>query len=69
MKAKIKKTGELVDVYHVSQHGCVTNIYEESVWVNARRWEEDELEFIPYSEKEDLIDEIISLTKKFVIML
>ena len=64
MKARIKKTDEIVDVYHVPQHGCVTNIYEESVWVNARRWEEDELEFIPYSEKEELIDEIISLTKK-----
>jgi hypothetical protein len=64
MKAKIKKTGEIVDVYHESQHGCVTNIYKEAVWVNARMWEEDELEFIIYSEKEELIDEIISLSKK-----
>lgn len=63
MKARIKKTGELVDVYHEPQHGQITNIYKESVLVNLRMWEEDELEFI-YSDKEDLIDEITSLTNK-----
>lgn len=63
MKARIKKTGELVDVYREPQHGGLTNIYKESVLVNARMWEEDELEFIS-SDKEELIGEIVSLTKK-----
>ena len=58
MKARIKKTGELIDVYRE-----LINTYKESVFVNPRMWEEDELEFT-YSDKEELIDEIISLTKK-----
>jgi hypothetical protein len=46
MKAKIRKTGEIVDVYYVAQHGSSKIIYEESVLVNSRRWTEDELELI-----------------------
>ena len=45
MKAKVIKTGEIVDVYHESQHGQITNIYKESVLVNGRMWTEDELDF------------------------
>ena len=45
MKAKIKKTGEAVEVYHEPNHGQVTNIYKEAVFVNGRMWEEDELDF------------------------
>lgn len=45
MKAKVIKTGEIVDVYHESQHGQVSNIYKESVLVNGRMWTEDELDF------------------------
>ena len=45
MKAKVIKTEEIVDVYHESQHGQVTNIYKESVFVNGRMWSEDELDF------------------------
>ena len=45
MKAKVIKTGEVVDVYHEPQHGQITNIYKESVLVNGRMWTEDELEF------------------------
>lgn len=45
MKAKVIKTGEIVDVYHESQHGQVSNIYKESVLVNGRMWSEDELDF------------------------
>lgn len=50
MKAKIKETGEIVDVYHEPQHGQITNIYKESVFVNGRIWTEDELEFIESKE-------------------
>ena len=46
MKARIKKTGEIVDVYHESQHGTPKMIYKESVLVNSRMWTEDELEFL-----------------------
>ena len=46
MKARIKKTGEIIDVYHEPQHGQVSNIYKESVFVNGRMWQENELEFI-----------------------
>lgn len=46
MKAIIKKTGEIVDVYHESQHGTPKMIYKESVLVNSRMWVEDELELI-----------------------
>ena len=46
MKAKVIKTGEIVDVYHEPQHGQVSNIYKESVFVNGRIWQENELEFI-----------------------
>lgn len=46
MKAKIIKTGEIVEVYHEPQHGQVSNIYKESVFVNGRLWQENELEFI-----------------------
>ena len=45
MKAKVIKTGEMVDVYHEPQHGQITNIYKESVLVNGRMWTEDELDF------------------------
>lgn len=45
MKAKVIKTGEIVDVYHEPQHGQITNIYKESVLVNGRMWTEDELNF------------------------
>ena len=45
MKAKVIKTGEIVDVYHESQHGQITNIYKESVLVNGRMWDEEELDF------------------------
>jgi hypothetical protein len=45
MKAKVIKTGEIVDVYHEPQHGQITNIYKESVLVNGRMWSEDELDF------------------------
>lgn len=47
MRAIIKKTGEIVDVYHESQHhGSSKMIYKESVLVNSRMWAEDELELI-----------------------
>jgi fibrillarin-like rRNA methylase len=46
MKARIKKTGEIVDVYHESQHGTPKMIYKESVLVNSRMWTEDELELL-----------------------
>ena len=45
MKAKIIKTGEIVEVYHESQHGQTTNIYKEAVLLNGRMWDEDELDF------------------------
>lgn len=45
MKARVKKTGEIVEVYHETQHGQVSNIYKESVFVNGRMFEESELEF------------------------
>jgi len=44
MKAKIIKTGEIVEVYHEPQHGQVSNIYKESVLVNGRVWQENEIE-------------------------
>jgi len=50
MKAKIIKTGEIVDVYHEPQHGQITNIYKESVFVNGRIWTENELIFLDTSE-------------------
>lgn len=46
MKARIKKTGEIVDIYHESQHGTPKMIYKESVLVNSRMWIEDELELL-----------------------
>ena len=45
MKAKVIKTGEMVDVYHEPQHGQIANIYKESVLVNGRMWTEGELDF------------------------
>jgi hypothetical protein len=45
MKAKVIKTGEIVEVYHEPQHGQTTNIYKECVLVNGRMWSEDELNF------------------------
>lgn len=57
MKAKIIKTGEIVDVYHEPQHGQVSNIYKESVFVNGRMWQENELKFIE-SKEVDLEKEI-----------
>lgn len=58
MKAKIIKTGEIVDVYHESQHGQITNIYKESVFLNSRIWTEDELIFFDTSE------EVVDLEKE-----
>ena len=60
MKAKIIQTGEIVDVYHEPQHGQITNIYKESVLVNGRVWQENELEFIE-SKKVDLEKELETL--------
>ena len=57
MKAKIIKTGEIVDVYHEPQHGQVSNIYKESFIVYARTCTENELEFCEISRYED--DELI----------
>ena len=54
MKAKIIKTGEIVEVYHEPQHGQITNIYKESVFVNGRMWEEDELDFSINSESKEV---------------
>ena len=54
MKAKIKETGEIVDVYHEPQHGQITNIYKESVFVNGRIWTEDELIFLNSSEVKEV---------------
>lgn len=45
MKAKVIKTGEIVEVYHEPQHGQITNIYKEAVLVNGRMWDEAELDF------------------------
>ena len=45
MKAKIIKTGEIVDVYLETQYGQTSCIYKESVLVNGRIWNEDELDF------------------------
>lgn len=44
MKAKVIATGEVVDVFHVEQHGCPEFIYQETSF-NARRWEEKQLDF------------------------
>ena len=46
MKARIKATGEIVDVYHESQQKKKKMIYKESVLVNSRMWTEDELELL-----------------------
>lgn len=46
MKAKIKATNEIVEVYHEPQHGTPKMIYKESVLVNSRMWTEDELELL-----------------------
>lgn len=56
MKAKDKKTGEIVDVYHEPQHGQRGLVYKEAVFVNGRMWSEDELEFIDTPKAEDTID-------------
>lgn len=50
MRAIIKKTGEIVDVYYESQHGSPKMTYKESVLVNSRMWAEDELELITNNE-------------------
>ena len=65
MKAKIKETCEIVDVYHESQHGQITNIYKENVFVNGRIWTEDELIFLNASEvkEADLKKEFDNYTK------
>lgn len=55
MKAKIKKTGEIVNVYHESQHGQTDFIYKEAVFVNGRIWQEDELEFIDEDDSTEYI--------------
>jgi len=46
MKAKIKRTGEIVDVYYEPQHGQMTLVFKETLLINGRTWTEDELEFI-----------------------
>ena len=51
MKARIKKTGEIVDVYHETQHGTPKMIYKESVLVNSKMWTEDELELLSNSDE------------------
>ena len=53
MKARIKKTGEIVDVYHETQHGTPKMIYKESVLVNSRMWTEDELELLTNNEEDE----------------
>ena len=45
MKARVIKTGEIVEVYHEPQHGQITNIYKEAVLVNGRMWNANELDF------------------------
>lgn len=53
MKAKVKKTGEIVQVFLESQHcGNPQSMYKEAVFVNARMWHEDELLFIHEKSKE-----------------
>ena len=76
MKAKIKKTGETVEVYHEPNHGQVTNIYKEAVFVNGRMWEEDELDFSVNSktkeedlEEESDVDKWVNIVKKHYTML
>lgn len=68
MKAKIKKTGETVEVYHESNHGQVTNIYKEAVFFNYRMWEEDELDFSVNSKTKemDLEKEFDNYTKNIL---
>lgn len=56
MKARDKKTGEIVDVYHEPQHGQKSLVYKEAVFVNGRMWTENELEFIDTPKAEDAID-------------
>ena len=51
MKAKVIKTGEIIDVYHEPQHGQVSNIYKESVLINGRMWSEEELDFFVKANK------------------
>lgn len=46
MKAKIIKTGEIVEVYHEPQHGQQTVIYKEAIFVNGRMFTENELDFM-----------------------
>jgi len=52
MKARVKKTGEQVDVYHEPQHGQMKLVYKEALLVNGRTFTEDELEFIDTPEVE-----------------
>jgi len=71
MEAKIKKTGEIVDVYHESQHSQVSNIYKESVFVNGRMWKESELEFIESKEvdlEKEIKNEIDNLSNLYCYM-
>ena len=53
MKARIKKTGEIVEVYHETQHGTPKMIYKESVLVNSRMWTEDELELLTDNDEDE----------------
>lgn len=53
MKAKIRKTGEIVEVYHETQHGTPKMIYKESVLVNSRIWTEDELELLTDNDEDE----------------
>ena len=65
MKAKIIKTGEIVDVYHEPQHSQITNIYKEAVFVNGRMWGEDELDFSINSESKE-VDLEKEIQKSFI---
>lgn len=58
MKAKVKATGEIVDVYIETQHGQVENVYKESTLVGGRMWLDDDLVFIKEPVSDDLEEEI-----------
>jgi len=45
MKAKVKATNEIVDVFHLTQRGQITGLYKELTFLEGRMWTEDELDF------------------------
>ena len=58
MRAKVKDSGEIVDVYFIAQHGSSnTKAYRESTLVNARMWMEDELTFLDELTEQQVIYE------------